>query len=381
MKRILLMAVLASSCASEVRRDEPLLPFNIAVAPVHCGVLSEPVDPSAPAPEKDDMQLAIDPADLASRMKGMLEMQCFARVTLLEPPADESPDEFAHKSAEQRDAYWTEAAKRASADLLLESELRAAPQMHNGTNEKFWLNLPLFFAGGPFCYFISDNAYNGDARLDAWVYDLRSASAARESAQDAHPELAHVQARFTNTDLNFLARAGGNVALYALSFVVPAGFLSRKSDRVEQRVAEEASEDLAQGLVRELHSEAEHVLRGDSVSSFHVAAESQVTWRDAELEFTGEVILRVGEIERMDRWKLEASGCSSSGEFRESLPSEQSLDAQDRYLRYPLAIRMRCERADTARLTVVGGGRNAISRTFTFRVRAECEESARVALR
>jgi hypothetical protein len=366
---ILVIALLLGSCASQAQRDEPLLPFHVALVPIQSSTAPESSDPPA---SESSLKLEIDPSALSSELRSTLESTCFARVTLLAPPAETSGDEFARWSPEKRNQYWIAESAKAGADLILESELRATPVLRGTTNEKFWLNLPLFLIGGPFCYFIGDNSYSGDARLDAWLYDLRPIAAAHASISDGRSELAHVQARFRGTDLDFLDRAGGSVGSYAASLVVPAGLLARKSDNVEHCVADNAKSELAQGLMRELRSESERVLVGERVSSFHVAPESALDYKDGALLFHGSVLLRTGEVQRMDTWRLEAGTESIEGEFGNAAVDAGLSTVRCRYLRYGLDIRLPCLTCEhEAKLTLVGGGRDVSVRTFTFEVGGE----------
>jgi hypothetical protein len=383
------LVTLLASCASQVRRDEPALPFHVALVPIQCAT---PADARATGganaasdagsaqsasdggAEHDGLKLAIDAAALSERLRATLESTCFARVTLLAPPDGSTAEEFAHWSPEKRNAYWIAASASAGADLILESELRAAPELHGKMNEKFWLNLPLFLLGGPFCYFIGDNTYVGDARLDAWLYDLRPIAASQATLADGRSELTHVQARFRGTDLDFIDRAGSSVGWYAASLVVPAGLLSRNNASVERCVADTAISELAQGLMRELRGESEHVLAGEHVTSFHVAPESTVTCENGVLRFHGAVLLRTGEIQRMDAWRLEAGDHWIEGEFHDAVADAELTTARNRYLRYALDIRLpsACG-AKEVKLTLAGGGRDVSVRTFTFEVGASSD--------
>jgi hypothetical protein len=205
--------------------------------------------------------------------------------------------------------------------------------------------------------------------LDAWLYDLRPIAAPHARLSDGLSELAHVQARFRGTDLDFLDRAGGNVGSYAVSLVVPAGLLARKSENVEHCVSESAIEDLSQGLMRELQNESSRVLLGERVSSFHVTPESTLTADDGTLRFRGAVLLRTGEIQRMDTWRLEAGAESTEGEFGDAVVDAELTTARCRYMRYPLDIRLPISSGGReAKLTLVGGGRDLSVRTFTFKI-------------
>jgi hypothetical protein len=366
---ILLALVAFASCASQSRRDETVLPFHVALVPIQAATVSAPADETAP---EDGLKLAIDPTTLSTQLQTVLESTCFARVTLLAPPTGSESEEFASWPPEKRKAYWLAASANAGADLLLESELRAAPQLRGATNEKFWLNLPLFLVGGPCCYFMGDNSYNGEARLDAWLYDLRPIADAHASLSDGRSELAHVQSRFRGADLDFIDRAGGNIGSYAASILVPAGLLARNSESVEQCVAKHAIDELSQGLMRELRGESEHVLIGEKISSFHVAPESTLSRDGNALRFHGAVLLRTGEIQRMDTWRLEADGQKIEGEFGAGTIDRELTTARGRYLRYALDIRLPTPTSTReAKLTLVGGGRDVSVRTFTFEVANE----------
>jgi hypothetical protein len=377
------LLALFASCATQVRRDEPALPFHVALVPIQCATPAGASTPQAAGDAgsvHEGLKLAIDAAALSEALRATLQSTCFARVTLLAPPDGDGGAEFARWSPEKRNAYWIAASAKAGADLILESELRTAPELRGKMNEKFWLNLPLFFLGGPFCYFIGDNSYVADARLDAWLYDLRPIAASQATLADGRSELTHVQARFRGTDLDFIDRADGNVGWYAASLVVPAGLLSRNNESVERCVAGTAITELAQGLMKELRGESEQVLLGEHVTSFHVASESTVTCEDGVIRFHGSVLLRTGEIQRMDAWRLEAGERSIEGEFHDAAADTELTTARNRYLRYALDVRLpsTCD-AKEARLTLVGGGRDTSVRTFTFEVVASPSAQPQVA--
>jgi hypothetical protein len=372
----LAVAAILGSCAGQVRRAEPVLPFHVALIPIQSDATSVAPADGADQDAHDGLKLSIDPPTLTAQLRAALETNCFARVTLLDPPPASESDEFASWTPEKRKAYWLAASANAGADLLLESELRATPELHGNVNNKFWLNLPLFLVGGPCCYFMGDNSYSGEARLDAWLYDLRPSAASHAALADGRSELTHVQARFRGTDLDFIDRAGGNIGSYAASIIVPAGLLARSSENVEHCVADRAVEELSQGLMRELRGESEHVLLGERVSSFHVAPESTLTRQAGSLHFHGAVLLRTGEIQRMDTWRLEAGGESIEGEFGDAVIDGELTTARSRYLRYALDIHLSSAiGAHEAKLTLVGGGRDVSVRTFTFEVAGERDDA------
>jgi hypothetical protein len=378
MKRlsILMTVALLGSCASQSRRDEPLLPFHVALIPLQSATAVATTE--TPSSE-EALKLTIDPPALSGLMRKALE-DCFAHVTLLSLPDGLSRDEFEQWSTDERNAYWAKASAAAGADLIMESELHIAPQLHGSTNEKLWLNLPLFLAGGPFCYFIGDNTYSGEARLDAWLYDVRSIATSRATLADGRTELAHVQARFHGADLDFLDRAGGNVGSFVASLVIPAGLLARESAHVEPCVAKCAVEDLAQGLARELHGESERLLLGERLTSFYFAPDCALTRQGDMMRFRGTVLLRTGDIQRMDTWRLEVDGAATDGEFGRAVIDESLSTAQSQYLRYVLDVRVPASpSAQQGRLTIVGGGRDVAVRTFTFALAEEPERGAQLA--
>jgi hypothetical protein len=346
-----------------------VLPFHVAVVPIE---LALPIDSSEVEPSKQTQRLAVEPVALSKHLAQTLGNDCFTRVTLLEPPKAVSREEFAGWTTQQRDEYWVTAGAAAGADLIATGELRVGVMIGGEINEKFWLNLPLFLCGGPACYFVDDRTYQADARLDLWVFDLPPLAARQASLADGRAELAHVQSRFHGATLDFWDRAGGDAQSLATSIFVPAGLLARRGVRVDRAVAAKAIEDLVEGVTSEIQSESMDVLVAKRVSDFYIDPRSTLLSEKGGLRFRGDVILRRGEIERIDTWKLQAGTDTLEGELHEAIADTELTTAHSRFVRYPIDVRMpAAPNCQEATLTIVSAGRNPMRRTFTFAVASQ----------
>lgn len=360
------MLALCAGCAGPAKKSELVLPFHVAVVPIE---LALPFDPSEVDQSTQAKRLSVEPVALSKHLAATLGKRCFTRATLLEPPHDLSREEFAGWSTQQRDAYWITAGAAAGADLIATGELRVGRMLEGEINEKFWLNLPLFVCGGPACYFVDDRTYQAEARLDVWIFDLPPLAARQASIDDGRAELAHVQSRFHGATLDFWDRAGADAGSLAESILIPAGLLARNGARVDRAVAAKAVAELVEGVRSELQSESMDVLVAKRLSDFYVDPRSILLSENGFLRFRGDVILRRGEIERIDTWRLQAGADSLEGELQEAIVDTELTTAHSRFVRYPIDVQMpAAPNCQEATLTIVSAGRNPMRRTFTFAV-------------
>ena len=358
------IAVIATSCAGPRTPTEPALPFHVAVIPFEVGALEE-----AEAATDGDVALALDPGEVSRVATDVLGRGCFARTTLLRPPAGMNADEFGRLPRHERDAHWMAQMRAVGADLLLEAELSWSPRVRSECNEKFWTNLPLFLLGGPACYFVDDVAYRGRARLSGDFHDVRALLEDRATLEDGRARLLHVDARFQEVSLDFLDRAGGNVGSYATSIVVPAGLLSHESRSAEAKLVSVASEDLARGFARAVREGAREILVADDLAGFHLDPRYELEIRGDRVFFRGEAVLRRGDLERMDSYSIRVGDREVTGEFADGVPDAENSTRRARYLRYPFEAVVPLESgADHATIELVAGGQGASVRTFTIAI-------------
>lgn len=271
--RFVLLAVLAGlgACRSAQTRPagEPL-PFHVALMPTD-------VKPPEPSTGEPDMQLTLDPAEVVQALAQGLGQHGFARVTVLAADEEESAG-LASATSSVRDAHWQDRARALGADLLVRTTLSYEPAIETHANDRFWLNLPLFFLGGPFCWFVADRSYEVSARLQADFYDV----------SDVHDELPQwallplpLYVEFERADLDFIERADG-VGDYALSFLVPAGLLARGSDKVAAEVEEQFLASLGEQLVAKVQAERARFEQNQSLWSFRVHGPGARAERNAD---------------------------------------------------------------------------------------------------
>lgn len=252
------LGLVATSCSS-TRTDESVeLPFHVALAPVELVAKR-----ALPAQMPDEsVRFVLADGALDERLASSLEQRCFARVTLLEPQElDESGRVIGNSFVEQARALGVE--------VLAVPRLVFDPVVAGDTNDRFWLNLPLFLFGGPFCWFVPDRTYVVDATVDVDLHDMEELYSASDQYRSKYREdslviprtengrFHQVRSVFENADYNFLERAGAGVHHYFLSIVWPAGWLACTTDTVEARVSDAAlaglTERIATNLIEDRH--------------------------------------------------------------------------------------------------------------------------------
>src|SRR5262245_60927590 len=216
-----LLALLFGSCASSGSGRQPPMPFHVAILP--------PVtqaDEFAMPPETTfaDLRLGFDAARLGTKIDTALRGR-FEKVTLIAPPPVAAP------ATKPSDADWIAAAQKVGADLILVPHLVYDPRIQTSINDRFWLNLPLFALGGPFCWFVGDRDYVCNVTFDARIYDVATAAGGATKTLDQSAHVSHVPLAARDASLSFIDRASG-VGPYMLSFVCPAGLISKESDAI-----------------------------------------------------------------------------------------------------------------------------------------------------
>lgn len=359
----ILGAATACGCASTRASTGSVQPFHVALIPI-----AEPTRLADPeGAEEDGIELALDTAELAHAVRDAIDGACFARVSLLAPPPGVPPAEFAAWDAERRDAHWIAQSNAVAADLVLECDLAVAPRVVGERNEKFWLNLPLFLLGGPVCYFIGDRTYRGDARLRATLYELHALEGERATFADERSRLVQVESRFHDRALDFLDRADGSPAHFAVSLVVPAGLLARGGEGVERSLSEQVGLELADGLARELALQERAVSAADRVAPFELVDCAVARTPDGGVALSGHVVLECGDIDRMDDFVVACGAESFAGEFDEGEVDRDRSTRRERVLRYAIDARLPAAAdAEYVRVSMAAGGRSRILRSFTI---------------
>jgi len=353
-----------SACAATTPKA-PRQPFHVAIIPVSGSTALEDLKGA----EDSDVKLTLDTDRLSNSIRDALDGTCFTRATLLTPPADVSPADFDCWDAERRDAHWLAQAQAIDADLVLECDLAFAGKVVGESNEKFWLNLPLFLLGGPGCYFVGDRTYRGDARLRASLYELHALNDARATFGDGRSRLAQVESRFRDAAFDFLDRANGNVAQYAISIVVPAGLLATSGEGVERNLSTHVADHLASGLAREIALQGREIAGADRVAPIRIDPHVRAHTSSDGIVVTGAVVLSCGDLDRMEDFVLTCGSTVVRGEFDDGIVDEEHSTRRERALRYEFAA---CfpdtTRGDFVHVEVAAGGRSRVVRSFTLPV-------------
>lgn len=366
---LIVCALFASACTSTTRQVESIQPFHVAVIPITAAARLADPDGS-----KDDaVTISIDASGLANAVRSAVDGTCFTRASLLAPPAGVSPEDFDGWDVARRDAHWLAEAQRLNADLVLECDLAFAEKAVGESNEKFWLNLPLFLLGGPGCYFIADRTYHGDARLRASLYELHAIADDRASFADGRSRLVQIESRFRNMSLDFIDRADG-AGNYAVSLVVPAGLLASDGEGVEGALSSAIGLELAAGLARELSLQQREIRAADRVAPFQLDPRVQVALEGDDVLVTGSVLLKRGDVDRMEEFVVRSGSAVVNGEFEDGAVDEFLSTRREQVLRYAFTARLpRSQIGPFVGLEMAAGGRTRIVRSFTLPLDVQAE--------
>lgn len=369
------IAVLLSSTLLACRSAPPpkpraALPFHVAIVPFEARS-----DPDDKGPE-DGIDLELDGAKASAKLVETLEEGYFAKATLL---SDVDPAERETLSEAELRQRWVASAREAGADLLMTLDLEYRPRAKTETNDKFWLNLPLFLLGGPATWFVDDRDYDADAQLVFRLYDVSAieASAAESGAEDPFGNrealmLEREQVEPRPVTMNFLDRAGTSGGWYGVSIFWPSGFLVPRSDTASERLGGWVVEDLCTAAATQLHARESEIVRPLSVD-FFLEEGSARRRPDGKVELSAKLYLRSGKIENL-------STCTafSEGREREIGPIALGTKALDEDLtrggepvyRYEIATVVDLPPHEHAvRLEVKDSGRIQRLRSFTLPVR------------
>lgn len=342
-----LTSIIVSACAGPHGSKTDPLPFNVAILPVRTEE-----NPGDRTESDAAMRLRIDPQRVRESLARVLGQRCFVQVSLLDPlaPGDGMSPLDRGLVADL------------GADLLLQCSVDCDPFVQTELNEKFWLNLPLFVLGGPLSYFVDDRTYKGRARIRASILDVHPILAGRATLEDGRSECMYAEGRFSDTTLDFLDRAGGDLRYYGLSLVVPVGLLVKSGEAVEASVARRVADELAQALAEEILVRTDALSGAGRVCDFFLAPGARLERSARGWTLSGRVLVRADSRTRL-AW------CRASiGEESVTVnlsPVSDDLTVGDRYREYPFELQLNGE-GPHARLVIASGGRDPQVRSYTI---------------
>jgi hypothetical protein len=370
---LVLAGLLATAgCASTRGAAGGTLPFKVAVIPFDAAALPDgrgsEGTAAAAADEGDTIAPRFDPARLADAVRDALRDR-FADAVVLPWPAGTSIEEFQKRSRAEQDEWWRRACAAADADLVLECDAKVPRRATYGANEAFWLNLPLFLIGGPFCWFVDDTSYHGEARLEAVLHQVLPIAGGRATLADGDAEVARFEVRLDEVRMDFLDR--GEPLGYVLSFVIPPGLLDRNNAHVEEHFARALGDGLAAGLARRVDESAGTILASESLADFYLL-------RDVRAVASGGAVVVTGAVEVRSESAGEMRGCvvhcgdrSVDGTLAEARPDPARSSERAPRSRIAFSATVpRGQGADRVRIELTQGGRDPIGRTFTVLIDA-----------
>jgi hypothetical protein len=365
-----LLVTFAAACKSAEPEPVRPLPFHVAVIPIQSARNHE-----VTASESDDatpMRLTPDYGALTQELASALSHGTFTRVTLLEPrpaAAADAPVNAAAGATDDAEDDWQRQAREIGADLIVECELSYTPVIHRDTNPNFWLNLPLFLIGGPFCWFLKDQEYSADVELAGTFHDLRAMERTSAQLADRQARVVSTNARFQGVDMNFIERAQGNIGKYAVTIFVPSGFLAKDSRKLAAELDAEVVKGISDGFARSVQQKRKDLVRSEFVSPFYLDPDQvQLTIEGAQLRVRGPVYLEPSsDVDSMEEFRLKLAGKTIEREFAE--PKTETGPGNRPRLRYDIDERIELgETSGPLTLEVVAVKRHV--RSYTFAVPA-----------
>lgn len=352
-------------CASTGGPTGGALPFKVAVIPFTSATPTDAVGADgAPAPaDGAAIEPHFDPALLTAAVRDALRDR-FADAVVLPFPAGTPLDAFQRLPRAEQDAWWRRACAAVDADLVVECDVKVPRRVAYGANEAFWLNLPLFLIGGPFCWFVDDTTYRGEARLEAVFHQVLPIVGGRATLADGDAEVARFEVRFDEVRFDFLDRA--EPLGYALSFVVPPGLLERNNHHVEEHFATAVGAGLASGLARRVDESAGTILASEGLADFYLLRDVKAFARGGEVVVSGAVEVRSDSATDLRGCVVRCGESAVDGTLAEAQPDPVLSSERDPRSRIAFTATLpREEGADRVRIEVTQGGRDPIGRTFT----------------
>lgn len=363
--RALLLGAVALApvgCAATTGVAGGPLPFKVAVIPFEAAALTVPAADGS-ASEEDGIAPHFDAKQLTGAVCDALRDR-FADAVVLPWPAGSTPEEFQRLPRSEQDAWWRRACADADADLVLECDAKVPRRATYEHNEAFWLNLPLFLIGGPFCWFVDDTTYRGEARLEAVLHQVLPIAGGRATFADGDAEVARFEVRLDEVRLDFLDRA--EPLGYVFSLVVPPGLLERDNPHVEEHFAAAVGSGLAAGLARRVDESSGTILATENLADFYLLRDVKAVARGGEVVVSGHVEVRSDSASDVRACVVRCGDRSVDGTLSEALPDPALSSEREPRSRISFSATLpREEGADRVRIEVTQGGRDPIGRTFT----------------
>jgi len=357
-RQVATLSVLAclGACATQTNTARKL-PFHVAIAPASV------VRDATTLPEKGhptELVFAIDPTTLSKRLAAAAG-QSFVKVTALSP-TDASLTTVAAQKA------WVAEAQQTGADLLLVPRLRYHPRVHTELNDRFWLNLPLFALGGPFCWFVADRSYHCNASLAGEIHDVTAAAASRRQTLDPSTVVHPFKKENTEASLSFLQRASG-AGPYLLSVICPAGLLATESDGVPPELNTVVVGQLCDEMLESLREGAAVIQESALVDFF--PNDVHVGTAGGSRALLGEFVLKLGTANELGKLRYRF-GPAEPWRDAAWLPLKPEV-TPDRKV-YPFAVKLDGATGGTVQLQVEQLDQDLSRRSFTYAVNATTSE-------
>ncbi|MFO1030488.1 MAG: hypothetical protein U1F60_05390 [Planctomycetota bacterium] len=351
-RRLVSSALLLGLCAcASQERATNRLPFHIALAPTP--IVPDGTTRSLPG-NPTELALAFDAKRLAAQLESTLGAN-FVKVTVLPPATDAA-------GADPSGKGLVAGAEQAGADLLIVPSLRFDPRVQTELNGQFWLNLPLFALGGPFCWFVPDRSYHCYARLEGDIHDVAAAAARNRQKLDSSTRMLRVSCESREASLSFLQRASG-ADHYLLSVICPAGLLATESSSIPAELDAVVVATLCDQLSGRVNDNDTLVLEGDLVDFFPRDCRVVVDANGRSL--VGEFVLKTQDVGELGNLRYRSGGTTA---WRDAAWLPVRADgATDRKV-YPFALRLDGTTGTTVQLMVEQRDNNLSKRTFTFPV-------------
>jgi|GEM_PF-3471550 len=353
------LAALLAGCASTEPLEARHLPFRIGVVPLEEPAVGE-ISPGELPGEETEIALELDTERLISGIRGALGEYCFSSVTSLKGPGpDEVVDSF------ERRRQLLEEARREGVDLVVELALRYDREVYRKNAPAFWMNIPLFLFASPSNWFLADNEYYADVELQAAVYDLNALEAGGLEIGDPTAHLISTTSRFTGTRLDFIDRSD-DIGDYALTILIPSGWLARESDSVATELEEAIIEQLRAQVVQGIQSRRSELVRADWIAPVFVEpGRVRLQRQGDELLVRGDVMLKQdGLAGRVQALHFDAGNERISVEPASATrTNDQGYDVLPFEARVPVG-----EGSRTLRLECEAGARDRYVRSYTFAI-------------
>ncbi len=249
----LLSPLLLACSATPPPQGQPM-PFSVALAPLAGAEVLGGQDDG-------DIQFGFDQhliAQLNAALAAALDGSCFidARALPVSPPLPAAPPA-------DLDVYL-EAAHQAGADVLLTFRLRHDSTADEEINPFLHTAAPFSWLPGPQVWAVPDRIYLTNCTLSVFAFDVSR----HQQFAGNHNQVVR-RWYFTHTAAldeiysNYFERAGWNVHYYLPGLIIPTMFLDLEKDSFPRELMEEAVEDLAATVARDLQNRRVDLIRNE----------------------------------------------------------------------------------------------------------------------